>query len=120
VPEGLAQILAGWVYILAASVLLLWCFWLFISNRTTIMPRNPVNQLVIRGPYRISRNPMYLSLALFHLGIGIATGNIWHIVTFAPSMLAIRLWVIAPEERYMSLQFGNEYRDYCAKVPRWF
>ena len=84
------------------------------------MPRNPVNQLVIQGPYLLSRNPMYLSLALFHLGIGIATGNVWHIVTFAPSMLAIRRWVIAPEERYMADHFGAEYTDYCSKVPRWF
>lgn len=114
------QILAGWTYIAAATVLLLWCFGLFIRNRTTIMPRNPVNHLVIQGPYLISRNPMYLSLALFHIGIGIATGNMWNIVTFAPSMLAIRHWVITPEERYMAENFGAQYATYCSKVPRWF
>ena len=117
---GLAQFYAGWMYIFGATILLLWCFGLFIHNRTTIMPRNPVNRLVIQGPYRFSRNPMYLSLALFHLGIGIATGNIWHIVTFAPSMLTIRFFVIAPEEHYMRATFGSEYERYCAKVPRWF
>ncbi len=116
---GLPQLLTGWACIVAATVLLLWCFGLFVSKRTTIMPRNPVNCLVTHGPYKISRNPMYVSLALFHLGIGIATGNVWHIVTFAPSMLAIRLWVIAPEERYMQSHFNEAYLAYCAKVARW-
>ncbi len=117
---GAIQVAVGWGLILLASALLLWCFQLFLLNRTTIMPRNPVNSLVIKGPYRFSRNPMYLSLVLIHLGIGIATGNLWQAPTLALSVLAIRRCVIAPEEQYMNTRFADAYQDYCLKVPRWF
>ncbi|MGB1580311.1 MAG: methyltransferase family protein [Nevskiales bacterium] len=114
-----AQFLAGWAMIAVAAALLLWCFALFVRKRTTIMPKNPVAVLVEQGPYRYSRNPMYVSLALFHLGIALSTANPWHFITFIPDMLAIRYWVIAPEEAYMQARFGPEYSEYCAAVRRW-
>ncbi|MDX1496885.1 MAG: isoprenylcysteine carboxylmethyltransferase family protein [Salinisphaeraceae bacterium] len=109
----------GWVINALAAVLLLWCFALFIRQRTTIMPSNPVSALVIAGPYRYSRNPMYVSLALFHLGIMLNTGNLWQAFTFLPHILAVRYWVIAPEEIYMRSRFGSAYAAYATRVRRW-
>ncbi len=110
----------GWAHNLVGIGLILWCFWLFIRRRTTIMPANPVNAFVTTGPYRISRNPMYLGLALVHLGATMATGILWYVATFAVAIVAIRYFVIAPEERYLQQKFGEAYRSYCAQVPRWF
>lgn len=115
-----ARNIAGWAYNLAATGLLAWCFVLFIRRRTTIIPNRPVSAFVTEGPYRFSRNPMYLALALFHLGIAMASGVIWNVFTFVPAMIAIRIWVIAPEERYMLERFGALYRNYFEQVPRWF
>jgi len=112
--------IAGWTYNAAATLLLAWCVALFMRRRTTIMPSRPVNALITNGPYRYSRNPMYLSIALYHLGIAMATGIIWHVFTFVPALIAIRLWVIAPEEVYMRQRFGEAYQVYCTQVPRWF
>lgn len=114
-----AQFYLGWLLIALATGLLISCFALFIKHRTTIMPRNSVNKLVVVGPYRHSRNPMYVSLGLFHLGIAVATGNVWNLLSFPPAMLAIYFWVIAPEEDYMRKTFDKVYLDYCNRVPRW-
>lgn len=114
------QNIAGWTYNIAATLLLVWCFVLFLRRKTTIIPGNPVDTLVTDGPYRYSRNPMYLSIALYHLGIAMATGIIWHVFTFVPTLIAIRLWVITPEETYLREHFGEAYNRYCLQVPRWF
>lgn len=110
---------AGWAVILLATILLLQCFALFIRRRTTIMPRNPVSAMVEQGPYRHSRNPMYLSLVLYQLGIGIATGNAWILLTLPPMLLCIHFLVVRPEERYMIRRFPEQYSAYCQRVPRW-
>lgn len=116
---GPAASYAGWLLNALATVLLLWCFALFIRHRTTILPRHPVTTLVAVGPYRLSRNPMYLSLGLFHLGIALSTGNGWHFLSLLPDLLAIRYWVIAPEEAYMQARFGREFTAYSQLVRRW-
>lgn len=116
---GPVQFYAGWVVHGFAAILILWCFALFIRRRTTIMPRNPVQALVTDGPYRFSRNPMYVSLALFHLGIALNTGNLWQLPAFLLHLVAVRYWVIKPEEAYMQARFGSRYGNYCRRVRRW-
>lgn len=116
----LVRNLVGWSYNALGLGLIFYCFFMFHRRRTSFIPTQPVQEMVVSGPYRYTRNPMYVGLALVHLGIGIATGNIWIIATFAPSMLAIRLWVIAPEETYMQHRFGAAYSEYRLRVPRWF
>ncbi len=110
---------SGWVLQILAVCLLLWCFSMFLRNKTTIMPANPVSRLVIKGPYRFSRNPMYLSLAMVHLGIALSTANIWDFLTFGILIVLMRVYVIKPEESYLTLRFGKAYQDYCQQVRRW-
>ncbi len=118
-PPAVLHALA-WLHNLIGIGLILWCFLLFIQRRTTIVPNRPVKALVIAGPYRFSRNPMYLGLALVHLGTTMATGIIWYLATFVLATLATQRYVIEPEERYLQEKFGPAYRDYCLQVPRWF
>ncbi len=110
----------GYLHNIAGGVLLSWCFLIFIRNRTTIIPSRTVSALVIQGPYRYTRNPMYVSLALIHLGVTMSSGILWYAATFALSTLATHLFVIAPEERYLQYKFADAYRRYCTQVPRWF
>lgn len=111
--------IAGWCVQILAFGLLLWCFAVFMRKRTTIMPANPVSTLVNTGPYRLSRNPMYLALAMIQLGIALSTANAWDFLTLAVYVLLTRLLVINPEERYLRQRFGDAYVRYCAQVPRW-
>ena len=87
--------------------------------KTPIRPDRPATALVTAGPFRYSRNPMYISLLILQIGIGIWMNNVWVIVLLAPVTAWLRWRVIAAEERYMVRQFGQAYLDYQANVRRW-
>lgn len=71
------------------------------------------------GPYRITRNPMYLALSLLYLGIGLMTGGIWVLGLIIPAVVTMNLGVIAREERYLERKFGPAYLSYKTSVRRW-
>jgi len=75
--------------------------------------------IIRTGPYRLSRNPMYLAAMLVHLGIGIGTGSAWVLVSLAPAVVMAHFLAIIPEENYLARKFGDEYRSYKASVRRW-
>jgi protein-S-isoprenylcysteine O-methyltransferase Ste14 len=90
-----------------------------VRHRTTIVPHHAVATLVTSGGYRISRNPMYTGLVVASLGAGLLIGSWWVLVLLPFAVAAIRLLVIAPEERYLTERFGTAYADYRASVRRW-
>jgi len=82
-------------------------------------PWRPVTALVVTGPYRFTRNPMYLGATLFYIGTSLWVNSLWPLL-----LLPIVLWimnrgVIAREEAYLERRFGDEYRSYRARVRRW-
>ena len=91
----------------------------FRRARTPIGPDEPVSGLVTTGPFRYSRNPMYLSLLVMQLGAGIWLNNVWVVMLLAPVTAWVRWWAIAREERYLHGKFGQAYLAYQAKVRRW-
>jgi len=75
--------------------------------------------LVTSGPYRLSRNPIYIGLTTIYAGLALAAGGWWPFVLL-PVLLAVMEWgVIRREERYLDARFGQAYRDYRARVRRW-
>ncbi len=86
---------------------------------TNVETRKPTTALVTGGPFRFSRNPIYLSASLAYGGIGIAADNIWILALLVPFLAVIRYGVISREERYLEAKFGEEYRRYKASVRRW-
>ena len=89
-------------------------------QRTTFHPGHKADALVYAGVFKRSRNPMYLSLTLVTLGLGIATTNLWMIL-FAPLLLLyLQERVVKREEAYLAQRFGKEYEAYRRKVRRWF
>ena len=105
---------------LAGICLGVWAFGLFRQEGTELNPASETNRkLVIRGPYRFTRNPMYLGLVLLSLGIGVWTGALF---LFAVPVLvfAVANWVHIPfEEAKMRRQFGSAFDDYVRAVRRW-
>jgi len=75
--------------------------------------------LVERGPYRMTRNPMYVSMVLIYSGVACLFRATWVLVLMPLAVLAVDRWVIAPEERYLLHRFGDAYSAYCARVRRW-
>ena len=86
---------------------------------TNVNPGLPANAIVTGGPYRFTRNPMYLALCLLNLGIGLLICDL--VPTLLTLVLAITLHfgVIVREERYLERRFGDVYSAYRGRVRRW-
>ncbi|HEY7608250.1 MAG TPA: isoprenylcysteine carboxylmethyltransferase family protein [Alphaproteobacteria bacterium] len=91
----------------------------FLRAGTNIPTYRPATALVVVGPYRFTRNPIYAGMLLFVLGLGVVIDNIWLMALAVPFALMLRYGVIAREERYLDAKFGEAYRAYRAKVRRW-
>ena len=117
-PRGLARVLG--CPLLGGGVLLMnWFFWTLRSAGTPINPEKPVSSLVTGGPFRYTRNPGYLSMAMIYAGIATLANALWAVLVLPVALLAIRWGVIEREEGYLERKFGEEYLRYKTKVRRW-
>jgi protein-S-isoprenylcysteine O-methyltransferase Ste14 len=82
-------------------------------------PWLPTPELILRGPYKYMRNPMYLSMTLFTAGIGVAFGNIWVVLLAPAALAAVHFIAVLPEERYLAEKFGDAYLQYKLRVRRY-
>lgn len=80
----------------------------------------PARVLVTAGPYRYSRNPMYLSMSLIYLGLAFAMNSLWALLLMVPLHLLLHVDVIQAEEASLEARFGEAYRRYSHRVRRWF
>ena len=80
---------------------------------------SPARTIVTSGPYRYTRNPMYIGLTLGYIGFAIALNMAWPLVTLPLVLIALRVFVIAREERHLRDAFPDEYLAYCDRVRRW-
>lgn len=109
----------GFVLVAASAILGVWAAALFAVSRTTLDPHGMPSSLVTTGPYRMSRNPMYLSLGLFLLGVGLLLGSVSALVVpFLFILLIDRNFIRAEEEKLKEL-FPREFARYAAKTRRW-
>ena len=92
----------------------------FRKAGTNVPPWLPATTIVETGPYRFTRNPMYLGLAGLYLGIGLIVGSLWFAVLFVPLIIVMVRGVILREEVYLARKFGDDYLSYKARVRRWF
>jgi protein-S-isoprenylcysteine O-methyltransferase Ste14 len=86
---------------------------------TPVPGDRPTTAIVRAGPYRYSRNPIYLSFSLLHLGVACLLDSLWLLVTLIPAVALMSLVVIPREERYLEARFPSEYLPYKAAVRRW-
>jgi protein-S-isoprenylcysteine O-methyltransferase Ste14 len=89
------------------------------SGRGTLSPVDPPRSLVVRGPYRYVRNPMYLSVTLIVLGEVLLTRSRGLLIYWVLWFAAVNLFVLGYEEPYLRSQFGTTYERYFAEVGRW-
>ena len=110
---------AGFVLLAAGILLALVAEFLFARAGTSAMPIRPTQAIVTAGPYRFTRNPMYLSLAIDYIGLTLVVGYAWPFAGLLVAILAIDRYAIPREERYLEEKFGDPYRQYRATVRRW-
>jgi protein-S-isoprenylcysteine O-methyltransferase Ste14 len=86
---------------------------------TSVVPGDPSTVLVEAGPYRFTRNPIYIGLVLFYFGVAIVATSAWMLLLLVPVLIILQRGVVEREEAYMQAKFGEAYRKYQARVPRW-
>jgi protein-S-isoprenylcysteine O-methyltransferase Ste14 len=110
---------AGALLVLAGLGLLAWFNTLFSRKGTAVEPWKPTTAIVTTGPYRFTRNPAYLGMALTYVGIAVLSSALWVLVPLPFVIAVIDRGVIAREERYLERRFGEEYLAYRRGVRRW-
>ena len=105
--------------IVAGAALMALGFQEFRRVGTQVSPLRPSTALATGGVYRYTRNPLYISLTLIYLGIAAAANDLWLLLLAIPLLVVIRYGVIEREERYLEAKFGDDYRQYKARVRRW-
>ena len=111
-PIGLSLSIAGLALCVAAIRE-------FDAAGTPVPGSQSTTAIVSSGPYRFSRNPVYVGFALIHLGIAASFGSWWLLVTWAASISVIAIFVVPREERYLEARFGSTYSAYKSSVRRW-
>jgi protein-S-isoprenylcysteine O-methyltransferase Ste14 len=86
---------------------------------TSIMPFRPANAFVQNGPFRFTRNPMYLGMTLAYAGGALMLNMAWPLVLLPVAMYAMYRFVIRREERYLTERFGDTYVEFTRRVRRW-
>lgn len=97
--------------------------WAFSTMRkvgTSASPYLPAAMLVTHGPFRFSRNPIYVAMTGFYIGAALLINSWWLVFLLAPLVLIMLFGVIVREEAYLAAQFGEAYLAYKSRVRRWF
>ena len=113
------RVIAAWAFIALFAGLMTWSFIWFARKKTTIIPDKPATALVVGGPFRFTRNPLYVSMALLTVGVGLWLNTWWVLILLVPAIALVDRLVIAREEAYLRRRFGAEYDAFTAQVRRW-
>ena len=109
----------GWLAVAAGLALFAWTVRTFARHRTTVNPYGGASSLCTSGPFRFSRNPIYLGDWFLLAGVTLLLGTFWPLA-FAPLIwIMIRFGVIRHEEAHLEAKFGDAYRAYKTRVRRW-
>jgi protein-S-isoprenylcysteine O-methyltransferase Ste14 len=113
---------AGWALLAAGAALAAWCSWLLVRRgRGTPHPfAAKTRRLVKEGPYGVVRNPMMWAVGAILAGLALVRGSLGLLLCLAGFLVYIPLFIAHYEERDMERRFGEEYREYCRRVPRWW
>jgi protein-S-isoprenylcysteine O-methyltransferase Ste14 len=122
IPLTLPDLAGRWIaaaLLLMAAALAAIPTSMFLRARTTVFPHRPANKLVIQGPYRFTRNPMYVGMACLYSGVSILLEWWWALILLPGVLFLLQRNVIYREEAYLHRRFGAEYDHYREGVRRW-
>jgi protein-S-isoprenylcysteine O-methyltransferase Ste14 len=113
---------AGWVggaVFGVALALFVWAIATMTRAGSNVPTNRPTTTIVDAGPYRFTRNPIYVGMFVGLIGLAIGFDSLWVLMMLVPFGLVIRYGVVAREEAYLERKFGDAYRGYRARVRRW-
>ena len=112
-------ITAGAPFVALGVFLVAWAVWVMRSAGTSPQPREATTAMVITGPYRFSRNPIYVAYALIYIGTACVVNSLTVLLLLSAAVLLTQRVAIKREEQYLENKFGQDYLDYKSKVRRW-
>jgi protein-S-isoprenylcysteine O-methyltransferase Ste14 len=118
-PSDFPKGFLGALVFLLALALFAWAIVTMTRAGSNVPTNRPTTTIVESGPYRFTRNPIYLGMILALIGLSIAFNGLWLLVMLVPFALVIRYGVVAREEVYLERKFGDVYRSYRSRVRRW-
>lgn len=110
---------SGWVSMTVGISLMLWSAREMYRHRTTINPYGKPTSLLQSGPFRVSRNPIYLADTLIYCGVGLLLESVWPWLLLPLLIVCMQRTVIVHEEHLLTRLFGDDYRTYRRRVRRW-
>ncbi len=119
VDLGAWRLLLGWLLVLLFVGWNGWSLWLFGRHGTGLLPGQETSSMIEEGPYRLSRNPLYVGLLALYLALALLIPTFWGLVLFPVAALLVRWGAIRPEERFLHDRFGAPYDEYTQRVRRW-
>lgn len=111
--------IAGYVFLAAGIAFDFAAIWTMWRARTNILPHKPAGQLITDGPFRLSRNPIYLGNTITLAAMGFAFANLWYTIAAAFMVLLLDRLAIRREEAHLAARFDRAWQDYAARTPRW-
>jgi len=118
-PAALPAAWLGTAVFVLALALAVWAIVTMTRAGSNVPTNRPTTTIVETGPYRFTRNPIYLGMILGLIGLGVAFDTLWLLIVLVPFVIVIRYGVVAREEAYLDRKFGDGYRVYRSRVRRW-
>lgn len=109
----------GKVMAVLGGLLMVWAQIVMARHGATTEHSKPSTTLVTTGPFRVSRNPIYLAMVMIFTGLALAYSNAWGLIMVIAFAGAVRRFTVLPEEAYLDRQFGATYAEYRSSVRRW-
>jgi protein-S-isoprenylcysteine O-methyltransferase Ste14 len=109
----------GWVLVMLFVGWNGWSLALFARHQTGLLPGQSTRAMIEHGPYRFSRNPLYVGLLALYLALALLAPTVWGLVLLPAAVLLVLWGAIRPEERFLHERFGPAYDDYTRRVRRW-
>jgi protein-S-isoprenylcysteine O-methyltransferase Ste14 len=109
----------GLAFVVIGFALTAWSARAFHLAGTSVVPGETSTALVTSGPYKITRNPIYIGFILVYFGVAIVLTSMWILLLLVPVLIILQRGVVEREEVYLEREFGEAYRKYKARVPPW-
>ena len=119
IPVSIPGAWLGSVVFAVGFALAIWAIVAIRKAGTRVETNKPTTTIVANGPYRFTRNPIYVGMLLGQAGLAVGFDSLWILATLVPFYLVIRYGVIAREEAYLERKFGELYVSYKSRVRRW-
>jgi protein-S-isoprenylcysteine O-methyltransferase Ste14 len=121
-PVSIVGTATRWIGAFLVVAFVLWNGWtlaFMASHSTAVLPGGATTLVLQSGPFRLSRNPLYLGLIALDVGVAMLAQSFWALVFVPVGVVALTWGAIRPEERYLTGKFGPDYDAYRARVRRW-